>query len=165
MPAEVSPTNINEIDVTIPEVATNNGLMTELQNLLSVVCYEAVNKKTMKTEELITKMYEQLFSNSTRMGYAEQLIRGEGYFAQLYEKVPVETHRINNNNTNTRRYKLRLKPMLVGGDELKSWFISDILDANKLCMSSIHSSKKLAPRTFYYSCFKVVERNCRNSCL
>ena len=102
MPAEVSPTNINEIDVTIPEVTTNNGLMTELQNLLSIVCYEAVNKKTMKTKELITKMYEQLFSNSTRMGYAEQLIRGEGHFAQLYEKVPVETHGINNNNTNTR---------------------------------------------------------------
>ena len=140
MPASVAINQVNEAEANIPETpepTTTNGLLSELQNLLSVACYECVNQKTMKNDELMLKMHEQLFSNSTRIGFAKQLIRGEGHFSNLFDRVSIESRGMN--NSNGMRYRLRIKSMLVGGDKSKSWFISDVLTANKLCMSSIHS--------------------------
>ena len=48
MPANASENVNDDVEVTLPEPTTNNGLMTELQNILSVVCYHQVNQKTLK---------------------------------------------------------------------------------------------------------------------
>ena len=58
--------------------STINGMMIELQNTLSVMCYQRVNKNTMKHQELCNKMHAELFSTSSRVGYVEQLMNGEG---------------------------------------------------------------------------------------
>ena len=92
MPANVSTTIIDEAEVTLPVPETVNGLMTEMKNLLSVPCYECANQKTIKNDELIGKRCDHLFSNSTRIGFAEQLIRGEGNFAHPHDKVPIDTN-------------------------------------------------------------------------
>ena len=44
----------------------------------------------MKSDELADKMHQQLFSTSTRKGVAEQLMKGEGHFRHLFDKVSVE---------------------------------------------------------------------------
>ena len=95
---------------------TKNGMLNELQNTLSIACYEAANKKDMKEDKLMIKCCNELFSNSTRMGFSEQLIRGEGHFANLFERVPVEEHGANSNNTNnaSASCKLKIKDVLVG---------------------------------------------------
>ena len=69
--------------------ASGNRILVELQNFLSVVCYEAINKKDMKRDDIMMQMHAKLFSISTRMGYAEQLIRGEGHFSNMFGTVPV----------------------------------------------------------------------------
>ena len=65
--------------------------MKEMQNLSSAPFYECANQKIMKNK-LIGKTCDQLFSNSTRIGFAEQLIRGEGNFAHPHDKVPIDTN-------------------------------------------------------------------------
>ena len=138
---------------------TKNGTLHELQLLLSVACYEAANKKDMKTEELMAKCHEQLFSNSTRMGFAEQLVRGEGHFAHLFERVPVESHGVtNNNNTTTTTYKLKFKDFLIG-DYATNWHIDNLFAASSTCHSSCNSSTKISPKTFMHKRFRVAERN------
>ena len=121
--AQVTPTqtsaNNNNEDAIPPSLApaphaTINGALTEAQMFLSDVCYETANTKTMKSEELAQKMHELLFSTTTRMGFAEQLLKGEGHFINLHDKVPIESHGLN--NSNGTRCKLRLKQMLLGED-------------------------------------------------
>ena len=108
MSSNVSTTIVDELEVTLLEPATTNGLIIEMQNLLSVPCYECVNQKTMKNNELIGTIHDQLFSNSARIGVAEQLIRGKGHFAHPYDKVPIETHSLNNNNDKNYLHHLHL---------------------------------------------------------
>ena len=55
-------------------------------------CLKNVNTKTMKMEELCTKVHEKLFSTSTRKGFAEKLMSREGQFKSLFERFPIETH-------------------------------------------------------------------------
>ena len=139
---------------------TKNGILNELQNTLSIACYEAANKKDMKADELMIKCYNELFSNVTRVGFSEQLIRGEGHFANLFERVPAEEHGENSNNTNSASAscKLKIKDMLVG-DNASIWFIEDLFTAKSLCYSACNSSTKISPKTFTHKRFKVTERN------
>ena len=82
----------NQPNPTTYEPSSRNGILIEFQNTMSVPAYENVNTKTMKMEELCTKVHEQLFSTSTRKGFAEKLMSGEGQFKHLFERVPIETH-------------------------------------------------------------------------
>ena len=53
---------------------TKNWIWNKVQNNLSIVYYEATNKKDMKADKLMIKCSNELFSNSTSIKFTEQLI-------------------------------------------------------------------------------------------
>ena len=119
---QILPTDVSiQNEATLPPIdqATKNGMQIEFQNCLSMICYASMSNKTMKNEEIISKMHEQLFSNSTRMGCAEQLAKGEGHFANLFDRVLVESHGLNNNH-NATRCRLKVKPILIFKSTIKT---------------------------------------------
>ena len=131
------PTNINSSN---QQRSTINGLLIEFQNLMAVACYQSVNTNTMKQNELCTKMHDELFSNSARVGHAEQLMKGEGPFGCMFDRVSVESHGLN--TTTSTACKLKVKPMLMGGDS-KTWCMEDNFTTEMLCKSSVGSSNKI----------------------
>ena len=90
-------------------------------------------------------MRNQLFNESARMGFAEQLIRGVGQFANLCNHTLIKTHSVNNNNA--QLYKLKLKQILIG-DNTNSFYVGDYFNTNILRSSSINSSIKITLRAF-----------------
>ena len=150
-PANISVTPTKNVDTTI-----KNRLLIELQNLSSVVCHKAINQKEIKADELITKIYNQLFSISTRIGFVEQLVRGEGHFMNLFNYIPNENHIINNSSPNTIPYRLKIKQILLGNN-MRPWYINELFTPTLLYYSSTCSSSKIAPKTFFYSSYKVTE--------
>ena len=81
------------------------------------------------------------------MGYAEQLATGEGHFANLFDRVPAESHGLNN-NSNTTQCRLKVKQILMGRDA-KPWFTDEHFAASSLTMSTVGLSAKLFLRNFY----------------
>ena len=129
---------------------------------MSAPSYEIANVKTMKMEESCGKVHEQLFSTSTREGVAEQLMRGEGQFRHLFDRVPIETHGLNNASSTTA-YKYQIKPFLLGF-ETRIWCLEDFVTVNTSCDSTISSSNKITPRMFMHDHYKLTERNCKPFC-
>ena len=102
-------------DAKMPAATTKHGLLMECQNVLSVICYETANTRDMKQDVLIASMHKLLFSNSTRMGCAEQFLKGDGPFASIFECVPVETHGIS--ASNCVKHRLKFKPTHLNNEE------------------------------------------------
>ena len=75
---------------------TINGALAEVQILLFAVYYKAINTKIVNCDQLICKIHCLLFSTSTRIGFMLQLLKEEGYFMSLYNKVPIESHSLSN---------------------------------------------------------------------
>ena len=61
----------------------------------------------MKIDEHANKMHAHLFSDNQRVGCAEQLAKGGGNFANLFEQAPVESHDLESNNIVTCRLRLK----------------------------------------------------------
>ena len=119
---QILPTDVtiqNEASLPPIDHGTKNGMQIEFQNCLSMIYYAFVSAKTMRTEEIASRMCEQLFSNSTRMGYAKQLMKGECHLTNLFNRMPVESHELNN-NSNTIQCRLKVKQILVGRNA-KPW--------------------------------------------
>ena len=76
-----SPT-VETITEACRKKATDNGVLIELQNSLSIVCCAKINRKDTNVDETMIKVHDQLFSDSTRLGCAEQLIKAEGRFSK-----------------------------------------------------------------------------------
>ena len=108
-----------------------------------------------------TQMHQQLFSDSQRLGFAKKLIRGDGHFSNLFERVPREEYGLN--QSNQTRYHLKLKPLLLGNDD-SNWFINEKFTASMICNSSFHATTKTQPHTFLYSRHRVTERNIKKFC-
>ena len=101
-------------------------------------------------------MHKQLFSDSQGMGFAEQLIRGDGHFINLFDLVPREEHGMN--RSNQTRYYLKLKILLLGNDD-SDWHINDSFVANVICNGSFNATTKSQPCIFLCSRHRVTERN------
>ena len=60
---QILPTDVtiqNEASLPPIDHGTKNGMQIEFQNCLSMICYAPVSTKTMRTEEIISNMCEQL---------------------------------------------------------------------------------------------------------
>ena len=79
----------------------------------------------------------------------------------LCNKAPVKRHSLN--NSNRAQCKSKLKQILLR-DKIIPIFLNDIINHNKLRMSSIQSSSKVTPKLFYCSRFKINEKNNKLFC-
>ena len=82
--------------------------------MITVTCCATVNKNSMKISVLCDKMHAKFFSNSSRVGHAGQLLKGESPFQHLFDRVPVESHV--SNTSIALLYKHRVKYALIGKD-------------------------------------------------
>ena len=127
-------------DAKMPAATTKHGLLMECQNVLSVIYYKTANTRDIKQDVLITSMCRLLFSNSTRMGCAEQFIKGNGPFMSLFDPIPVEARSMN--ASNSAKHQLKFKLILLNNEE-NSW-CADMFTTEMLCSTLIKRTQKFS---------------------
>ena len=110
---------------------------------------------------LLKKMHGMLTSDSARIGFSGQLVKGEGHYANLFDRVPVEIHAMN--ASGVQQHKLKLKSVLLN-DDSKLFYINDVFTLDMIYNNSNRSKSKINSRVLHYIRFKVVEKNLKMLC-